>query len=261
MTSTDLPVHPTTGLVALGVTSRGPVWPVMGGDGTGDGSTRQDGGQQGAGGDGGQDTGQQQGQGQQDPGNQGQQQGGQEPPLGPDGQPLDPVRLQRLVENLRSEISTLKGKQNSGQQQPAQQGQGQAPAPQQQNTQQPQPQQQGQQQAGQEPAPTDDGTADKLAAATAELAIFKAAGKHGADPVKLTDSRSFMDKVADLPNEDREKKLAELIKKTLDDYPHYRSGQAPGTAPRGGSDGTGRPGAPNRPKGLDGALAAHYAKK
>ncbi|MGW1740456.1 hypothetical protein ACWCPQ_16785 [Nocardia sp. NPDC001965] len=34
-----LPIHPLTGLRALGVTRRGPVWPVLGGDGTGDGNT------------------------------------------------------------------------------------------------------------------------------------------------------------------------------------------------------------------------------
>lgn len=31
-----LPTHPRTGLTALGWTSRGPIWPVLGGDGTGD---------------------------------------------------------------------------------------------------------------------------------------------------------------------------------------------------------------------------------
>ena len=237
-THEHLPTHPVTGLTALGMTRRGPVWPVMGGDGTGDGGDGQggnaNGGDPGAGGDGGQN-------GQTNDGNgDGGQQGGQEPPTGPDGQPLDAARLQRLVENLRSEITTLKGKQ---------QGTGQAPAP-----------QQGQQQAGQEPA-TDDGTAAELTATKTELSIFKAAGKHGADPSKLTDSRSFMDKVAGLPTEDRDKKLGELIKKTLEEHPHYGTGQAPGTTPRGGSDGTGRPGAPARPKGLDGAVSAHYTKK
>ena len=233
-THEHLPTHPRTGLHALGVLPSGRVvWPQMGGDGTGDGGDGQGGNADpGDGGDGDQNN---------DGGNQGQQ-GGQEPPTGPDGQPLDPARLQRLVENLRSEITTLKGKQGG-----QQQGTGQAPEPQ-------------QDPAGQEPA-TDDGTAAELTATKTELAIFKAAGKHGADPSKLTDSRSFMDKVADLPTEDRAKKLGELIKKTLEEHPHYGTGQAPGTSPRGGSDGTGRPGAPARPKGLDGAVSAHYTKK
>jgi hypothetical protein len=37
MTQSHLPTHPRTGLVALGFTKRGtPIWPVRGGDGTGD---------------------------------------------------------------------------------------------------------------------------------------------------------------------------------------------------------------------------------
>lgn len=172
------------------------------------------------------------------------QSGGQEPQLGPDGQPWDADRAARLVANLRAELA--EAKQKTG----GQQGQGQEPAP-----------QQPQQQAGQEPA-TDDGSAAELTATKTELAIFRTAGKHGADPSKLTDSRSFMDKVADLPAEDRDKKLGELIKKTLDTHPHYATGQAPGgTSPRGGSDGTGRPGAPNQPTDLTSAVSAHYSKK
>lgn len=39
-----LPKHPITGLTALGFTKRGtPIWPVLGGDGTGDGRTTDDG--------------------------------------------------------------------------------------------------------------------------------------------------------------------------------------------------------------------------
>lgn len=33
---TDLPIHPHTGLRAIGMGRRGPIWPVMGGDGTTD---------------------------------------------------------------------------------------------------------------------------------------------------------------------------------------------------------------------------------
>lgn len=182
--------------------------------------------------------------GQQDQQQTGQDTGQQDQQLGPDGQPWDPDRAARLIENLRAEVADLKRKRSSGSGSGGQQqGQGQAPT---------------QQQAGQEPA--DDATAAELTAAKTELLIFKAAGRYGADPAKLTDSRSFMDKVADLPTEDRDKKLGDLIKKTLEEHPHYRSGQAPAT-PRGGSDGTGRPGAPARPRGLDGAVSAHYAKQ
>jgi hypothetical protein len=210
----------------------------------------------------GQGSGQQQGP-QNDGGQQAQQQAGQAP-LGPDGQPLDPARLQRLVENLREENRQLKQRGdlggNGGQQQAAgqQQGQGQAPAPQQ-NQQQPQ---QGQQQAGQAPA-IDEATATQLRDQAAQLAVFKAAGRHSGDPIALTDSMSFMQQVRALDHtaDDHESKVADLLKKHLEKNPHHRSGQAPGTSPRGGSDGTGRPGAPNRPQGLGGALSAHYASK
>ncbi|CAM3536443.1 hypothetical protein TSOC111612_01390 [Tsukamurella ocularis] len=37
--TTALPIHPVTGLRALGVTRRGPVWPAIGGSGEGDGNT------------------------------------------------------------------------------------------------------------------------------------------------------------------------------------------------------------------------------
>lgn len=36
MTSTVLPIHPTSGLQAIGFTRKGPVWPIMGGSGDGD---------------------------------------------------------------------------------------------------------------------------------------------------------------------------------------------------------------------------------
>jgi len=39
MRKTTLPIHPTTGLRALGFSKRGPIWPVLGGDGNGDGNT------------------------------------------------------------------------------------------------------------------------------------------------------------------------------------------------------------------------------
>lgn len=37
--SIALPIHPVTGLRALGIGRRGPIWPQLGGDGTGDGNT------------------------------------------------------------------------------------------------------------------------------------------------------------------------------------------------------------------------------
>ena len=43
-TRIPLPIHPTTGLTALGVGKRGPIWPVLGGNGEGDGDTGDKGG-------------------------------------------------------------------------------------------------------------------------------------------------------------------------------------------------------------------------
>lgn len=37
-----LPIHPVTGLRALGIGRRGPIWPVVGGNGEGDGNTTDD---------------------------------------------------------------------------------------------------------------------------------------------------------------------------------------------------------------------------
>lgn len=184
--------------------------------------------------------------GQQDQQQTGQDTGQQDQQLGPDGQPLDPVRLQRLVDNLRTELAELKRKRGSGDQGGQQQGQGQAPT---------------QQQAGQEPA-RDDATADQLRAAQTELAVYRNAARHGADPTRLADSRSFMAAIGTLDPtaDDYDQQVSDAIKKAVEDHPHYRSGQAPAT-PRGGSDGTGRPGAPARPRGLDGAVSAHYAKQ
>jgi hypothetical protein len=237
-TPTTLPTHPRTGLRALGITRRGPVWPVLGGDGTGDGGDGQGGtagaGQQQAAGDG-------RGAGQQQPPAPPAPLAAPAPQLGPDGQPWDPDRAARLVANLRAELAEVKKAKQGGQQQ----GQGQAPAP------------HSQQQAGQ--APADTSATDRAQAD--ELAVWRAAADNGASAKALTDSRSFMDQVSKLdPSaDDHGKKLAELIKKTVEKYPHYRSGQAPGGAPRGGSDGTGKPGAPTTPATLADALAAHYS--
>jgi len=35
----DMPIHPRTGLRAIGIGKRGPIWPIMGGSGEGDGSS------------------------------------------------------------------------------------------------------------------------------------------------------------------------------------------------------------------------------
>lgn len=44
-TRIPLPIHPTTGLTALGIGKRGPIWPAIGGSGEGDGNTGDKGGE------------------------------------------------------------------------------------------------------------------------------------------------------------------------------------------------------------------------
>jgi len=87
-----------------------------------------------------------------------------------------------------------------------------------------------------------------------ELAVYKAAGKAGADADALLDSRSFLDSLKDVDPADS-KQIGDLIKAALDNNPRYRaSGQAP--APRGGTEPTGRPSRPGKPASLTDAIAA-----
>ncbi len=98
-------------------------------------------------------------------------------------------------------------------------------------------------------------------AAAVELAVYKAAGKHGADPDALTDSRTFLDRVSKLDPtaSDFPAKVADAVKKAVEDNPRYRAaGQAP---PRSGAPlpgGTGSKGSTG-PKSLHDAVAARIA--
>jgi hypothetical protein len=91
--------------------------------------------------------------------------------------------------------------------------------------------------------------------ARVELAVFKAASKHGANAEKLLDSRAFADKLKGVDPGDS-KKVGELIKKAVEDNPAYRAVTAPPAsgAPMGGSP----PG--NKPKTIEAAVAARYKK-
>ncbi|WP_406200132.1 hypothetical protein OG331_25190 [Streptomyces sp. NBC_01017] len=63
-----------------------------------------------------------------------------------------------------------------------------------------------------------------------ELAVYRGASKHGADPDALTDSRAFLKSIADLDPSDEEfaKKVNAAIKKAVDDNPKLKAqGQAP----------------------------------
>ncbi|WP_242908677.1 hypothetical protein [Actinomadura terrae] len=105
-----------------------------------------------------------------------------------------------------------------------------------------------------------DKLAEQLAAAQTdgneariELAVFKAAGKHGANAEKLLDSRAFAEKLKGVDPGDS-KKLGELIKKAVEDNPGYRATTAPPAsgAPMGGTP------PDKKPKTLSAAVAARY---
>lgn len=115
-------------------------------------------------------------------------------------------------------------------------------------------------------APTAEQLATEIASAKTgertalvELAVFKAAGPAGANPVSLLDSRSFLAKVADLDpaKGDFDKKVAAAITEAVKDHPELKAALA---AARNGVDhsgGTGE-GVKRVPKSLDQAVAGHY---
>lgn len=91
--------------------------------------------------------------------------------------------------------------------------------------------------------------------ARTELAVFRAAAKHGADPEKLLDSRKFADKLKNVDPSDS-KKISDLIKAAVEDNPTYRATQAP---PASGAPMGGKPPA-TKPKTLAAAVDARYKK-
>lgn len=64
-----------------------------------------------------------------------------------------------------------------------------------------------------------------------ELAIYRAAGTHGADPDRLLDSRSFLDTVKDIDPTDRDA-ISQAIKTAVEANKNYRRPQAGHTANR-----------------------------
>ncbi|HEY9372420.1 hypothetical protein [Streptomyces sp.] len=91
-----------------------------------------------------------------------------------------------------------------------------------------------------------------------ELAAYKAAAKHGADPGALLDSRNFLTSVTGLDPaaDDFTTKLDDAIKTAVENNQQLRTGQAPR---RGGGDFNGGPGAStSRPTSLGQAIAAKF---
>jgi hypothetical protein len=79
-----------------------------------------------------------------------------------------------------------------------------------------------------------------------ELAVFKGASKHSADPGSLTDSRSFMAQLGKLDPaaDDFAKKVSDAIKKAVEDNPKLKTGSIAAAAAV--SDFTGGDGQPDK---------------
>jgi hypothetical protein len=93
-----------------------------------------------------------------------------------------------------------------------------------------------------------------------ELAVYRAAGKHGADPDALLDSRAFLGAVTDLDpaTADFATKVESAIKTAVKEHPKLKAAAA--TASRSGGDGPPGGGtAKSTPTTLDDAIAARYA--
>ncbi|WP_253777737.1 hypothetical protein [Goodfellowiella coeruleoviolacea] len=90
-----------------------------------------------------------------------------------------------------------------------------------------------------------------------DLAVYRAAAKHQADPDALLDSTSFRARVQalDPAASDFTSKLGEAIKKAVEDNPRYRAGTTPA---RSGAHITNGPPPSGRPKSLADAVRASY---
>jgi hypothetical protein len=237
-----LPVHPLTGLQAIGIGSRGPIWPVLGGapdegDGAdGDGSDTT----------GGNDSGQQQ-----DKPNDGDT-GGKDSGQGANGTQNDdtgksgddkkpepkevkelPQWAQKIVRDARTQAAderkakekTEKNSKDTLEKIAVALGL----------------------KKGEEVDPAklqEQLTADVTKAhgerdeARLELAVFKAADKHGADPGALLDSRDFLKDVGALDATDKDfaSDLVDLIKQRVKDNPTRYAREAPKTPTKSGAE-------------------------
>ncbi|WP_329148273.1 hypothetical protein OIU91_19800 [Streptomyces sp. NBC_01456] len=100
----------------------------------------------------------------------------------------------------------------------------------------------------------------QLRTAQVELAAYKAAGKEGARPDRLLNSRAFLDSVAGLdPQSPKfEQQLGAAITAAVEADPDlYRA--TPAGPSRGGAEFNGPPSADQRPKSLHDAVAARLA--
>lgn len=255
-----LPVHPRTGLTAVGIVRGKPVWPIQGGSGEGEGGggnggqastgTQQQSDQQ---------TGQQQaGSGTQQP----QQQAGQQQSTQQQDVNSLPDWAQKLVTDLRTENANRRTTAQTATQQ-AQTAQQQRDAV---------LKAMGLTADGKDAPPDVDTLTAQIEqqqavawTAAVELNVFRTAQAAGADGEKLLDSRAFIDSLdefteADPAAPDFRQKLGEHIKAYVEKHPQFKT-QPQNTPPgKNGSDrAPGGSGGTRQPvKGLGSAIRAHY---
>ncbi|CAM5332140.1 MULTISPECIES: hypothetical protein [Streptomyces] len=91
-----------------------------------------------------------------------------------------------------------------------------------------------------------------------ELAVYRAASKHSADPEALLDSRGFLKQVDDLDPEadDFATKVGDAIKSAVESNPKLKSATAPAPPARSGTELAGRGEGARKPTNLADAVAA-----
>lgn len=92
--------------------------------------------------------------------------------------------------------------------------------------------------------------------AQTELAVYKLAGKHGADADALLDSRAFLAKIAEIDHT-KTADVEKAIKEAVDSNPKLKSVRVAGSSTADGAGGSGEKAKKNT--GLGDALAGHYA--
>jgi hypothetical protein len=244
-----LPIHPLTGLRAVGIVGGRPVWPIRGGSGEGEGGQAGD------------------PQGAPPAAVTPPAAGGQQPATPPAVEAQDvsslPPWAQKLITDTRSEAAKHRTeKQTAAQQAQAAQAQRDAIL-----------KAAGLKPDGTEADPDPAALAEQIQEARAvawtnavELSVVRSALAVGADSEKLIDSRAFIDSLdafVDLdPNSAEFKtKLADHVKAYVDKHPTFKAA-APGPARSGGDHpgGAGQPPAERGKGGIAGAINRHYGR-
>lgn len=92
--------------------------------------------------------------------------------------------------------------------------------------------------------------------AQTELAVYRLAGKHGADADALLDSRAFLAKIAEIDHT-KTADVEKAIKEAVESNPKLKSVRVAGSSTADGAGGSGEKAKKNT--GLGDALAGHYA--